>query len=391
MVPAMQIDLSRTVEVLNWNRRIFSVLGIWPPNIDDRIFSFFFVYLTIHCCLEYAELIEYIDDLEYVVANLTENTILTMILFKIGAYRFNAKQLREVLEDIEDDFTNTKYKTTEERLAFFEYNATSKRFIKIAIPLIFAAAFMFYLRPLTGQLSASKSHAENTSAVYVIPYRTRLFFEVTELRTYVLVYVCQVPIVPLVTFGYTGTDCLLVTLMLHVCGQLSALSHRVKEVTTSPLGYRHVIRELVTNHLRLIRLVNILDSAFNLLLLQQLVGITIILCLVGYNVIANSEDGQKAHLFTHLLYASSMLLLLFGYCLIGECLINESVNIGNAFYDCNWYEVPPKHLKLFLVCMARSQSPLVLTAGRFYIFSLQSFTDVMKTSMAYLSMLRTFL
>ena len=86
-----------------------------------------------------------------------------------------------------------------------------------------------------------------------MPYRTRFFFEITELRTYVLVYVCQVPIVLLGTLGYTGTDCLLVTLILHVCGQLSVLSHRVKEVTTSPLGYRHVIRELVTNHLRLIR------------------------------------------------------------------------------------------------------------------------------------------
>nr|QHN69158.1 odorant receptor 28a [Sirex nitobei] len=391
MVPAMQVDLSRTVEVLNWNRRIFSVLGIWPPSIDDRIFSFFFVYLTIHCCLEYAELIEYIDDLEYVVANLTENTILTMILFKIGAYRFNAKQLREVLEDIEDDFTNTKYKTTEERLAFFEYNVTSKRFIKIGVPLIFVAAFLYYLRPLTGQLSASKSHAENTSAVYVMPYRTRFFFEITELRTYVLVYVCQVPIVLLGTLGYTGTDCLLVTLILHVCGQLSVLSHRVKEVTTSPLGYRHVIRELVTNHLRLIRLVNILDSAFNLLLLQQLLAITIILCMVGYNIIANSEDGQEAHLFTYLLYASSMLLQHFSYCLIGECLINESMNFSYAFYDCNWYEVPPKYLKLFLVCMSRSQRPLVLTAGRYYVFSLQSFTDVVKTSITYLSVLRTFL
>nr|QHN69160.1 odorant receptor 29 [Sirex nitobei] len=135
-------------------------MGLWPPKTNDRLFIFFFGYLTIHCCLEYAELIEYIDNLEYVVTNLTENTILTMILVKITAYRLNAKRLHQVLEDVKDDYDEDKYKEPDERLSFLQYNVLAKRFIKISVPIMFLAALMFYLKPLTGQMRASKSRKE---------------------------------------------------------------------------------------------------------------------------------------------------------------------------------------------------------------------------------------
>nr|QHN69155.1 odorant receptor 24 [Sirex nitobei] len=384
----LQVDLSRVGNLMTWNRQIFSVVGLWPLNIDDRLFAFFFVYLAVHCSLECADLIQYIDHLDYVISNLTENITMTMVLVKLGTFRLNAKRLCRVLEDIQGDYEIDRYKTREERLEFLKYNNMAKNFIKVAIPSMAMGTIMFYLKPVMGHMA---KESENSSTSRAIPYHIRLFFEITEIQTYIIVYVCQMPIIPIVTFGYTGLDCLLVTLMLHLCGQLSVLKHQVKNVMDDPEGYHHGMTQLIVKHVRLIRLAKSMDAAFNMLLLQQLLGSTIAICFIGYKVLSDSESGDKVYFITHLICVTSMIVTLFGYCFVGECLINESVSLSDYLYSLDWYDIPTRHSKLLLTCISRAQSPLVLTAGRFYVFSLQSFTDVMKTSMAYLSVLRTFL
>nr|QHN69114.1 odorant receptor 27 [Sirex noctilio] len=384
------MDISKAMELLTLNQRVFAVMGVWPLSIDDRIFTFFAGYMAIHCCLEYAELIQYIDNLEYVVSNLTETWTHTMSLFKLSACRYNVNQLRRMLLDIEKDYMIDKYETPEEWQAFYKYNRIGYKFMKISLPVIIMAAVMYYLKPLTGQLSTSKALAGNSSA-YVIPYRTRLFFEITDLRTYVMVYLYQMPVVPIVSLSYSGTDYLLITLLFHVCGQLAVLSQQIKNTMVHSYGYSHKISQIVTKHVRLIRLAKAIDKTYNLLLLQQIFGVTLIICLVGYNVIVNWQSGPLIHLFTYLIYISAMLLVLLSYCFMGDCLMNESTSLCDAFYNCEWYNVPPQHARNLLMCMARAKVPLALTAGKFYILSLQSFTDVTKTSIAILSVLRKFL
>lgn len=56
--------------------------------------------------------------------------------------------------------------------------------------------------------------------------------------------------------------------------------------------------------------------------------------------------------------------------------IVQCVNMQDAYYECDWYEMPLNCKKCLLICMIRSQVMLYLTAGKFYIFSLNSFTDV---------------
>lgn len=97
-------------------------------------------------------------------------------------------------------------------------------------------------------------------------------------------------------------------------------------------------------------------------------------------------------------------------------IIIKSHKVCEAYYDCKWYEMPKNTAKCLILCMARSQKPLGLTAGKFGTFCLSTLTDVsyttihiyhivcirlyfinilyfqvVKTAMAYLSVLRSFL
>ncbi|KAL2734694.1 odorant receptor 4-like [Vespula maculifrons] len=104
----------------------------------------------------------------------------------------------------------------------------------------------------------------------------------------------------------------------------------------------------------------------------------------------SKEMNDSITLILFIVYISSVITTLFIYCFIGECFIQESTNFGNAIYNYEWYNLPPTNTKFFLMCMIRTKKPQCLTSGKFAVLSLTIFTDILKTSMGYLSVLRTF-
>ncbi|KYN18982.1 hypothetical protein ALC57_08655, partial [Trachymyrmex cornetzi] len=90
----------------------------------------------------------------------------------------------------------------------------------------------------------------------------------------------------------------------------------------------------------------------------------------------NMDVSKIATCCTFTFFALISLVMLFGYCLTGDQLTQQCLNVQNAYYECDWYEMPLGCKKSLLICMIRGQVMLHLTAGKFYIFSLNSFTDV---------------
>ncbi|XP_015607549.1 odorant receptor 2a [Cephus cinctus] len=86
------------------------------------------------------------------------------------------------------------------------------------------------------------------------------------------------------------------------------------------------------------------------------------------------------------MYEFLIVFVLFSHCVVGQYLYLESVNIHDAFYNCKWYDMSREDKTIIKFCIARSQQPLCLTAGQFGTFSLEMLTNVLKTSMAYLSL-----
>ncbi|XP_067215826.1 putative odorant receptor 19b isoform X3 [Linepithema humile] len=139
------------------------------------------------------------------------------------------------------------------------------------------------------------------------------------------------------------------------------------------------------------RLAEILENNFNLMFLQQTLGTVFLLCLTIYHVLAMSEYGADINLITFILYTGCVLSTILAYCYVGECLINESAGLRETFYNSEWYSKPPLYVKSVSICMTRIEKPLILTNGKFIPLSLNTFTSIVKTSMAYLSMLRNFM
>ena len=59
-------------------------------------------------------------------------------------------------------------------------------------------------------------------------------------------------------------------------------------------------------------------------------------------------------------------------------LPTQSLNVRTAAYGCQWYNRSHKLKKLLQMVIMRTKEPVRMTAGKFFVISLETFADVMK-------------
>ncbi|KAI4476740.1 hypothetical protein M0804_013357 [Polistes exclamans] len=379
---------------LLWNKQLLKYLGIWPLEISNSLFFFFFIYLFTHCSMTFADLTYRQNNLDDIIGNFTENILLLMTLTKITTCRIKRIALGQLLVEIKSNFVVDKYNTFEMRFIFLKYTKLAKYYFLTAVTSMTISVGLYYVNAMIPNLEIA---LKNSSLSYTLPYKTRTGINIDDTRIYFCICIYQMLIVPIITFGYVGFDCLFINLAFHITAQFGILGCTVKEILNNCNDFRINIKNLVYRHYKLIRQAKNLENSFNVIILQQLTGCTFQLCISGYNTLIGSVHKEGLTLIIFFVYAFCVLSTLFIYCYIGECLIQESMSLSNAFYSYEWYNISPINQKMIYMCMLRMKKPQHLTSGKFFILSLSTFTDVsisdviLKTSMGYLSVLRNFL
>ncbi|XP_017761703.1 PREDICTED: uncharacterized protein LOC108551870 [Eufriesea mexicana] len=200
-------------------------------------------------------------------------------------------------------------------------------------------------------------------------------------------YVYQFPVL-FIGIIHTSFVSLLIKLVLHVCGKFAILSYRIQNMSiTSHVNLNTKIKEFVIVHITLITTANIINSAFQIFFLIELLQISIRISVVIYMLIIDSS-GNFVKTITHILYVVMITSMLYLYSFIGEQLSQESMKVSEAFYNTDWDNLSVHNQKLFLLALSCGRQTLHVTAGKFYTFSLYGFIDIMKTSFGYVSLLR---
>ncbi|KAL0117015.1 hypothetical protein PUN28_010111 [Cardiocondyla obscurior] len=113
------------------------------------------------------------------------------------------------------------------------------------------------------------------------------------------------------------------------------------------------------------------------------------ICLLEYYCIVDWQDNNKLSLTIYFLLLISFCFNVYMLCYIGEFLMEKSSQIGSVCYMINWYQLSPKSARSLILIIAMSSHPIKLSAGGVVDLSLLTFGNVLKTSVAYLSFLRT--
>ncbi|XP_017875835.1 odorant receptor 82a-like [Ceratina calcarata] len=380
------MDLLYDENVLSWSKRLLSLSGLWPNNRSDVRFFIYITYIVIFTWLEIVTLLQNMHDLEKTLKNITLSFPTILIVLKAVMFRLNMHMTLPLLAAVKKDVDQGLHRSPEERQTVVWYNVAATLFSTSSALSLFFVPMLFYSKPIIGCLL---SKYINCSLPYELPLKVNNVYEVTEMRMYVLFCIYLIPVSMVLTIGATGADSLLVTLTFHLCSQLSILAQRVRNISTDSKIYYPEMRILVERHTELLRLAEILAETFSSLMFIQTIGLIFSLCIVVYQLLTTSESGEDMNTVHFVIYSCAVILLAFCYCFLGECLINESNEIQLACYFVNWYNLPEKFTRSLTFIIARSQKPSYLTAGKFYVFSLETFGIIVKASMAYLSVLKS--
>ncbi|XP_046738656.1 odorant receptor 49a-like [Diprion similis] len=381
-----QTEAVRAVQLLRWVKNILSIVGLWPLDINDRRFVFSLICMVVHISSEYADLFHFIGSLEHVVTNLTETIAFMVATSQLAFLRINSREFREVICTVQDNFQKENHQSSKERRILAKYHDKARMIIQLMALVQISSAAICYLAPITNILITMN---RNGTSELNLPYYSRTFYDLSKIHSYVLTYAAQFPFTVVMSVGLIGPEYLIVFLILHVCGHLSSLVERINNIRTNCQVCHQEIEELVRRHIRLIWTAMTLKKACSVLLLTQLIGGMLNICFVSYHVLLNAAEGQTSSFISFTVYILCTMSFVFINCYVGESLIQESDRVHQSFSECRWYEMSTKHATWMVICMARAQQPLVMTAGNLYTFSFASFMEIIKTSMAYLSVLRT--
>jgi len=98
----------------------------------------------------------------------------------------------------------------------------------------------------------SFSALHNNTKSFMLPYKVHTFFDITNTRTYILMYLYLFPML-YASICHMAAICLVVILVFHICGELSILSYRIRNVEMySKDTMVDRIRSFVQIHLKIV-------------------------------------------------------------------------------------------------------------------------------------------
>nr|WHS04410.1 odorant receptor 7 [Psyttalia incisi] len=113
---------------------------------------------------------------------------------------------------------------------------------------------------------------------------------VVDMQTYLMAYTYLSPMIYLLACQ-NAWICLLITIQLHICGQLSVVEYRIRNIVYEQDNQRSnmIFKPVVDLHTKSIWMAKSFDDSFHFVLLVDLVVMTLMLGLISYIIIIVSR------------------------------------------------------------------------------------------------------
>ncbi|XP_078049851.1 odorant receptor 10 isoform X3 [Augochlora pura] len=343
------------------------------------IFSIFVAIPSVLLLLKQNNIKTIIDDGSYCIAALS-------LIPKILIIHAKRSVILKVLNMMAKDWA--KSKTDEEKNIMFFYANIARVVSAFGYASGFIAIFLITILP---QFGIQVRHTEE--GLDMFPFPCYYVFDVSQSPYYEIIYIIQIFMMALILLSYIGIHMFFGTLFLHICGQAKNLRVRIENEKKFD-DFKRTMTSIVLDHLRVIRMVKMIESTFSQILVTMIIIFGIITCAYLTSIISMFAEKDSISL-TRLFYlvfsiCTNLIQMLF-YFVTGQELANQSEGIYDATYECGWLNLKSNEAKSLILIMARSQKPLIVTAGKLFPVTFLTFGAVMKLSFSYVSFLLTML
>ncbi|XP_018343963.1 PREDICTED: uncharacterized protein LOC108749643 [Trachymyrmex septentrionalis] len=339
----------------NW---ILSSIGIWPvairgigryaPKIAIVVCNSALAFAIVPCILH---MIYDQKDLNIRLKLFGLLGFCTTAMMKYCVLTIRRPKILRCIEHVKSDWWQAKFSS--DRKLMLKYATTGRRLSMISATSMYVAGFIYHTI-----LPFCTEHKVDNQTIRPLVYPTySKFFKTQASPIYEMVYlahcVCGYTMYS-VTAGSCGLAAIFAT---HACGQIEVIISRLEDLSggknfeqLSDVNQR--IAVIIKSHVRILRFSAAVEGILQEVCLLEFASSIFTMCLPEY------------------------------YCIV-------SSQIGTRCFMIRWYQLPAKSVRSLVLVIAMSSHPIKISAGRMIDLSLATFGNVLKTSLAYLSFLRT--
>ncbi|KAK1128361.1 hypothetical protein K0M31_002825 [Melipona bicolor] len=124
-------------------------------------------YLSVHMVIMYMDLIEAFGNLESIVENIIDTTVVTATYFLLFLLRFN-KLVEQTIVTVRQEITTCKFETLEEMRLYLAYHKISDKFGRYAVSTTLVIATLWYLTPMLHLLKLQSGISLNDNLIVII-------------------------------------------------------------------------------------------------------------------------------------------------------------------------------------------------------------------------------
>ncbi|XP_011155606.1 odorant receptor 82a [Solenopsis invicta] len=356
------------------------IIGIWPnSSILFRLLwtlgigtslTFQYYYFLTHFSTE--ELPNLIDSLSTILPH-------SLLFFKLFVLWINNRIFNDILMAMSND-----WREYSSMCVMIDKAVLAHRCSKLTISVYSIAVLLYSIASVNFRRQADDVCRE-------LLIKMKFPFEFCKSPIYEIVVCMQFVDLMAISSAIGVLDALMVTLMLHIGGQIDLIRQEVEGISFQNNKYdlpTAIVRSLITRHHKIITFSENIESLFSHIALMQFISNTMIICCIGFLIVTSlgTDEGIRMLVKTVFFYIA-ITMEAFIFCFAGEYLSNKSKTIGDAAYESIWYNLKPQHCRVLLFMIMRSQKRLTITAGKFMDLSLEGFTNSLKASASYISVL----
>ncbi|XP_029676787.1 odorant receptor 13a-like [Formica exsecta] len=382
-------------------RMYMSLIGIWPYHtFRDRclLFAPMFIFSLTILVPQLLYLLITARNLDDVFSCTPSMWITIIFSFKLGSLMINNKKLKTCLKTIEDDWSSLNTDTEKDILrrhsAYGQYiTLTYGVFMQfVGILLIFKSLVVILIEDM------SDATITSLAAESKLPFRVE-YGEKFSRYLYPIAIHCYLAVFAHISITI-AVDTFYIVLIRHACGMFTIVGNTLEHIGKDSDGnfdlkpdkimdgnYSKAL-DCLRKHLHVIQFAELIESTFSNIFLVSVCLNMIGGSMIGIQVILNLNDAKD--IITPLAIYIAQLIHLFLQFWPAQFLLDYSIVPYQSICRSNWYYTSRRCQKLLFLIMNRSLLPCRITAGKIVALSIESFGTVLKTSMSYLTMLRSF-
>ncbi|EAA05747.2 AGAP009413-PA [Anopheles gambiae str. PEST] len=381
--------------VMPFAKRLLRLSGFRQETeqLEKQIFFNLFVYVA---ALLIPKVCSPYPDSEAIIRGLSELIFFTNVYVGYYCFVVQHRHYRDLLDEIQS-FVNVVYPTSQQpespsERTLIKLNVKINKISVLYCWYLAAAGLIYWSTPcLMTYHSVLKAKAEYgpNHPIRFYPNLEGSFYGLDN-RTSVYGY-AAFSIVALLVFAFASynnaTKLLTILSTIKYCSTLLQLVgvevDNLNHTSSEAIGRE--LKKVIQLHQLALRCVALLNQTLSFVMALQLALCILTWCftllyilIVGFNAIATNG----------LLIMINMTLEMFGYCFFCTELDTTGKIVSRQMYEFRWEQHRPTVQKMVAMIIARSQTPLQITACGFIPINLELFTKVVKHSYTVLAVLK---